>query len=97
MRRLRHLLAACICVLAVLVSAAPAQSSIAASSCSDYRKAADPAQQAAYSAYLEAYADVSGESRERILGWLPFVAGARLAEGLPDDEDSLIEMADSRR
>ena len=49
------------------------------------------------SAYLEAYADVSGESRERILGWLPFVAGARLAEGLPDDEDSLIEMADSRR
>jgi aminoglycoside phosphotransferase (APT) family kinase protein len=48
------------------------------------------------SAYVDAYAEVSGESRERILGWLPFVAAARLEEGVPSEVDSLIKLADSR-
>jgi aminoglycoside phosphotransferase (APT) family kinase protein len=44
------------------------------------------------SAYVEAYAAAGGESRDRILGWLPFVAAARLAEGVPDEVDGLMEM-----
>ena len=44
-------------------------------------------------AYVEAYAQVSGETRERIYRWLPFVAAARLAEGVPDEEEGLMEMA----
>jgi aminoglycoside phosphotransferase (APT) family kinase protein len=48
------------------------------------------------SAYVDVYASVSGESRERILAWLPFVAAARLGEGVPGEVDGLLEMADSR-
>jgi hypothetical protein len=47
-------------------------------------------------AYVEAYAGVGGESRETVYRWLPFVAGARLAEGVPDEEEGLLEMAGSR-
>jgi aminoglycoside phosphotransferase (APT) family kinase protein len=47
------------------------------------------------SAYVDAYAELSGGSRDRILAWLPFVAAARLAEGVPNEVDGLIEMADS--
>jgi hypothetical protein len=47
------------------------------------------------SAYIDAYAAASGESRSRILGWLPIVAAARLAEGVPNDVDALVEMANS--
>ncbi len=47
------------------------------------------------SAYVGAYAEVSGESCERILGWLPFVAAARLSEGVPNQVDDLMEMVDS--
>jgi len=47
------------------------------------------------SAYLDTYAEVSGEGRDRILRWLPFVAAARLAEGVPDEVDNLMEMIDS--
>jgi Ser/Thr protein kinase RdoA (MazF antagonist) len=45
------------------------------------------------SAYVDAYARVSGESHERILCWLPFAGAARLAEGVPGEADSLIAMA----
>jgi hypothetical protein len=46
------------------------------------------------SAYVDAYATMSGEARSRIFGWLPFVAAARLAEGVPDETESLVAMAD---
>ncbi len=47
------------------------------------------------SAYVDTYAAASGESRERILRWLPFVAAARLAEDVPDEADGLMAMVDS--
>jgi hypothetical protein len=47
-------------------------------------------------AYVDAYVAVGGESRERILRWTPFVAAARLAEGVPTVADELMEMANSR-
>jgi aminoglycoside phosphotransferase (APT) family kinase protein len=47
------------------------------------------------SAYVDAYAGVSGVSRAMILRWMPFVAAARLAEGVPSETDELMEMADS--
>ncbi len=56
MRR-KYVLVSLLCAVAVLVPAATAQSSIASASCSDYRNATDPAQQAQYSTYLEAYAN----------------------------------------
>jgi len=43
------------------------------------------------SAYVDAYSQVSGKSRDEILSWLPFVAGARLAEGVPE-MDELMKM-----
>jgi len=46
-------------VMVGTVSPAMAQSSIASSSCSDYRNATDPNQQAQYSAYLQAYSNAS--------------------------------------
>jgi aminoglycoside phosphotransferase (APT) family kinase protein len=45
------------------------------------------------SAYVDAYSQVSGESRDKILNWLPFVAAARLAEGVPESDD-LMKMVD---
>jgi aminoglycoside phosphotransferase (APT) family kinase protein len=45
------------------------------------------------SAYVDAYSQVSDESRDRILNWLPFVAAARLAEGVPESDD-LMKMVD---
>jgi aminoglycoside phosphotransferase (APT) family kinase protein len=48
------------------------------------------------SAYVDAYAGIGGASRERILGWLPFVAAARLAEDVQDEADGLMEMAAGR-
>ena len=59
MRRAYAVLVLCICARAVLVPAATAQSSVASSSCSEYRNANDPVKQAQYSAYLEAYANAS--------------------------------------
>jgi len=58
MRRCYGLLVVSICVAAMLVPAATAQS-VGSTSCSDYRNAKDSAQQAQYSAYLEAYANAS--------------------------------------
>ena len=46
-----------ICAAAAFVPGAAAQSSIGSASCSDYRKATDPSQQALYVAYLQAYAN----------------------------------------
>jgi aminoglycoside phosphotransferase (APT) family kinase protein len=45
------------------------------------------------SAYVDAYAGACGETRENILRWLPVVAAARLAEGVPDEVDELMRMA----
>jgi hypothetical protein len=45
------------------------------------------------SAYVDAYSRVSGESRDAILNWLPFVAAARLSEGVPEVDD-LMKMLD---
>jgi aminoglycoside phosphotransferase (APT) family kinase protein len=45
------------------------------------------------SAYVDAYSQVSGESRDAILNWLPFVAAARLSEGVPEVDD-LMNMLD---
>lgn len=47
------------------------------------------------SAYVDVYASVSGESRDRILAWLPFVAAARLAEGVPDEVAGLTDMVEA--
>ena len=41
------------------VKTATAQSSVAASSCSDYRNTTDPAKQAQYATYLQAYSNAS--------------------------------------
>jgi aminoglycoside phosphotransferase (APT) family kinase protein len=46
------------------------------------------------SAYVDAYAAMSGEARSRVFSWLPFVAAARLAEGVPGETESLVAMAD---
>lgn len=47
-------------------------------------------------AYVEAYTQTSGCRTDDIFAWLPFVAAARLVEGVPDEEDELLRMvADS--
>lgn len=46
-------------------------------------------------AYVEAYAAASGIGRDRILAWLPAVAAARLAEGVPDQAEALLAMAEA--
>ena len=45
-------------------------------------------------AHVDAYSALSGDSRDRIFDWLPFVAAARLAEDVPDEVQTLIEMAE---
>jgi len=45
------------------------------------------------SAYVDAYSQVSGKSRDAVMTWLPFVAAARLAEGVPEVNE-LMKMAD---
>ena len=56
MRRFYRLGVVC-CAVAAFVPGATAQSSVGSLSCSDYRNATDPKQQALYAAYLQAYAD----------------------------------------
>jgi len=46
-------------VIAGTVQTATAQSSVASSSCSDYRNTTDPAKQAQYSTYLQAYSNAT--------------------------------------
>ena len=45
------------------------------------------------STYVEAYIEVSGETRANIFEWLPVVAAARLAENVPKEAARLTEMA----
>jgi aminoglycoside phosphotransferase (APT) family kinase protein len=47
------------------------------------------------SAFVDAHVAVSGDSRARILSWLPFVAAARVTESVPNEVDALMEMAAS--
>jgi aminoglycoside phosphotransferase (APT) family kinase protein len=41
-------------------------------------------------AYVDVYAAHTGIDREAILAWLPFVAAARLAEGVPQEVEGLL-------
>jgi aminoglycoside phosphotransferase (APT) family kinase protein len=45
--------------------------------------------------YLDAYSRVAGVPRHAILGWLAYVAAARLAEGVPGEQHRLLELARS--
>jgi Phosphotransferase enzyme family len=45
-------------------------------------------------AYVEAYATTGEKSSNDIFAWLPFVAAARLAEGVPHEVDELMELVD---
>jgi hypothetical protein len=45
-------------------------------------------------AYVDAYATVSGSDPRKIRSWLPIIAGARLAEGVPDEEAELMAALD---
>jgi Ser/Thr protein kinase RdoA (MazF antagonist) len=47
-------------------------------------------------AYVEAYAAVSGTAPADILAWRPFIAAARLCEGVPEEAESLLAMAAER-
>ena len=44
-------------------------------------------------AYVDAYVAASGLTREAVLAWRPVIAGARLAEGVPE-EDYLMSLAE---
>jgi len=44
--------------------------------------------------YVAAYAEVTATTRHEIFRWLPFIAAARLAEGVPDEVDALLEIVD---
>jgi aminoglycoside phosphotransferase (APT) family kinase protein len=52
-----------------------------------------PSAPALAAAYLDAYTEAAGLTRDAILAWLPCVAAARLAEGVPDETEALIAMA----
>lgn len=43
--------------------------------------------------YLDRYVAASGIAREDILAWLPVLAGARLCENVPEEEERLLELA----
>jgi hypothetical protein len=45
--------------------------------------------------YVEAYSELSGGAVEGIFTWLPFVAAARLAEGVPLENKRLLAIAES--
>jgi hypothetical protein len=45
------------------------------------------------SRYVDAYIEISGETRANIFAWLPVAAGARLAEGVPQEAEKLMAMA----
>jgi len=46
-------------------------------------------------AYLDAYCRAAGISRQVVLGWLPYVAAARLAEDVPSEFDDLLKIVDA--
>jgi hypothetical protein len=43
--------------------------------------------------YVVRYSEASGILRDEILAWLPYVAAARLAENVPNEEEALLRMA----
>lgn len=45
--------------------------------------------------YVEAYASLSGLAMHEVWRWRAVVAGARLAEGVPDEEPALLAMVDA--
>jgi aminoglycoside phosphotransferase (APT) family kinase protein len=45
--------------------------------------------------YLDAYCQVARVRRQTILDWLPYIAAARLAEDVPDEQHSLLELVRS--
>ena len=45
--------------------------------------------------YLDAYCRITNVSRATIVGWLPYVAAARLAEDVPNDFERLLEIVNS--
>jgi aminoglycoside phosphotransferase (APT) family kinase protein len=47
------------------------------------------------SSYVGAYLELSGRSRDEIFAWLPYVSAARLAEGVPNEVNELLEMVGS--
>ena len=59
MRRLLGVITVAVCAMAGTGQTAVAQSSVASTSCSDFRNTTDPAKQAQYSAYLQAYSNAS--------------------------------------
>jgi thiamine kinase-like enzyme len=46
-------------------------------------------------AYLDAYCRLNGMSRDTVLGWLPYVAAAKLAEGVPGELQGLLQIVGS--
>jgi hypothetical protein len=44
-------------------------------------------------AYVKTYVRAGGLAPADVLAWLPFVAAARLAEGVADEEDELMRLA----
>jgi aminoglycoside phosphotransferase (APT) family kinase protein len=48
---------------------------------------------AAAADYVAAYARTGGAERAAVLAWLPPVAAARLAEGVPDEAEALLRLA----
>jgi Ser/Thr protein kinase RdoA (MazF antagonist) len=47
--------------------------------------------------YVEAYASEAGTKAQHVFAWLPPVAAARLAEGVPDEETELLRLADDTK
>ena len=45
--------------------------------------------------YLDIYCQTAGMSRQAVLSWLPCVAAAKLAEGVPGELDGLLKIVDS--
>jgi Ser/Thr protein kinase RdoA (MazF antagonist) len=56
----------------------------------------NPSVPALAQAYVEAYAELSGESIDEIFKWLRVVAAARLGEGVADEADGLLAMVAAR-
>ena len=52
------------------------------------------ADQAVAAGYVEAYCALTGIDADSVHAWLPFVAAARLAEGVPQETDRLLALAE---
>jgi aminoglycoside phosphotransferase (APT) family kinase protein len=45
--------------------------------------------------YLDAYCRAGGMAHETVLGWLPYVTAAKLAENVPSERDGLMQLVNS--